>query len=68
MTCPQCTTQVWATFVCDDGRHRCWQCKAIGKGRIIGVHGKPRPAPKFIIAPVPPEERIERPYVTRRKK
>lgn len=59
MKCPECTGEVWATFICDDGRYRCWQCKATGKGRIIV-------RPKFVVTP--DTEKIERPYINRRKK
>lgn len=63
MTCPQCTGSAWALYICDDSKHRCWQCKATGKGRIT-VHGKPR----LIIAPAMPGEKVERLHISRRGK
>lgn len=37
MKCPSCPCEAWALYICDDGRYRCWQCRATGKGRIV-VH------------------------------
>lgn len=58
MKCPECVGEVWALFSCDDGRHRCWQCKATGRGRIVTVQ-----PPE-----IDPVDTAERPYITRKKR
>lgn len=58
MICPTCHHDFWALFACQDNVHRCRAC-ADKQPRTVAVK-------RFIIAPVPRVERVERPYISRR--